>query len=135
MLAADLARLLLFTYLSNTFINTDVFTKGACRQWARAGADAIVLAARSQDRIIEVARTLEIIAPATKWRAIATDVSREEDVDRLFKDAIEAFGRIDVVVHAAGVLGPVTNLGDAPVEDWWRAFVSCNLPVGIIDWH
>ncbi|KAF7560972.1 hypothetical protein G7046_g3184 [Stylonectria norvegica] len=98
------------------------FGEGACQQWAKAGALAVVLAARSKDTIDAAASALNASAPATKTLAVATDVSSEAQVHALFEQAIAQFGRVDVVVHAAGVLGPIANLGDAPVDDWWRGF-------------
>lgn len=80
-----------------------------------------MLAARSQTNIDHVARSL---GAATKTLAIATDVSSEAQVNRLFEEANTKFGRVDVVVHAAGVLGPIAKIGDAPTDEWWRAFVS-----------
>ncbi|TPX17830.1 uncharacterized protein E0L32_002931 [Thyridium curvatum] len=98
------------------------FGEGACLQWARAGARAIVLAARNQERITHVATNLRDIAPAVKTLAVRTDVSSEKDVDNLFTEAVNSFGQVDVVIHAAGVLGPVVELKEAPVDEWWRAF-------------
>jgi 3-oxoacyl-[acyl-carrier protein] reductase len=36
--------------------------------------------------------------------AIAADVSSVADVDRLFKETLDAFGRLDVLVHSAGIM-------------------------------
>ncbi|KAK5055423.1 hypothetical protein LTR84_013173 [Exophiala bonariae] len=54
--------------------------------------------------------------------AIQCDVANHENVRAMFEKATKAFGTIDVVIHSAGVLGPVSNIGDAPVEEWWSAF-------------
>ncbi|MEQ5836310.1 SDR family oxidoreductase [Marinobacter sp. NFXS9] len=40
--------------------------------------------------------------------AVRGDVADAADVDRLFSQALEAFGRIDVVVNNAGVMAPAT---------------------------
>lgn len=82
-----------------------------------------MLAARSQGSIEAVAESLKDVAPATDTLAVPTDVSSENQVDQLFAQAVTKFGQVDVVVHAAGVLGPIANLGDAPVDAWWKAFV------------
>lgn len=50
-------------------------------------------------------------------------MSSETDVRNLFQRAIHTFGKIDVVVHCAGVLGPLELIGDAPVDEWWQSFV------------
>src|SRR5882672_10451609 len=36
--------------------------------------------------------------------AVQADVAIAADVERLFKDSMEAFGRPDVVVHCAGIM-------------------------------
>lgn len=82
-----------------------------------------MLAARSQSRIRTVEESLKDVAPAVKTLSVSTDVASEKQVDELFAQAVATFGRVDVVVHAAGVLGPIANLGDAPVDEWWQAFV------------
>ncbi|RVX67763.1 hypothetical protein B0A52_07886 [Exophiala mesophila] len=98
------------------------FGKGACWQWAKSGAAAVVLAGRRQQQLDQVITELQAVAPRTKYLAVPCDVSSLEDTEHLFDQAMASFGRIDVVVHAAGVLGPVNNVGDTPVDDWWRAF-------------
>ncbi|KAH0531078.1 hypothetical protein TsFJ059_005634 [Trichoderma semiorbis] len=98
------------------------FGKGAAKQWAAANASAIVLAARIQQSIDEVAESLKKTGSTTQFLPIATDVSSETDVHNLFQRAIQAFGKIDVVVHCAGVLGPLELIGDAPVDEWWQSF-------------
>lgn len=82
-----------------------------------------MLAARTQQSIDEVAESLKTSAPTTQFLTIATDVSSESDVRNLFQKAIQAFGKVDVVVHCAGVLGPLELIGDAPVDEWWQSFV------------
>ncbi|WP_203141391.1 SDR family oxidoreductase [Marinobacter mangrovi] len=42
--------------------------------------------------------------------AVRGDVADAADVDRLFSQALEAFGRIDVVVNNAGVMTPATMI-------------------------
>jgi NAD(P)-dependent dehydrogenase (short-subunit alcohol dehydrogenase family) len=49
------------------------------------------------------------------------DVGRAGDVDRLIQAAIEAFGRLDVVVNCAGT-SSVGDLADMDEEDWDRVF-------------
>jgi len=53
----------------------------------------------------------EILAANGTALAIRADVADELDVERLFTETIEAFGGVDVVVHAARqmILGPVAD--------------------------
>jgi 3-oxoacyl-[acyl-carrier protein] reductase len=55
------------------------------------------------------AAVAEILAADGTAIAVRADVTDELDVERLFAETIEAFGAVDVIVHAA-VLGPVTDV-------------------------
>ena len=83
---------------------------------AQAGAN-IALLARSKDDLTQVATEVE----TTGRRALAlpVDLAREAEVLGAVERAVDAFGRIDVLVNAAGtdVPGPVADLA---IEDWDR---------------
>ena len=49
---------------------------------------------------------------------LTADVSRCEDVNSAFEKVLGRFGRIDVLVNNAAVLGPVANLEDLSEQDW-----------------
>jgi 3-oxoacyl-[acyl-carrier protein] reductase len=51
--------------------------------------------------------------------AVQADVANAEDVERLFKESMDAFGRPDVVVHCAGImpLFPIASSGDVAAFD------------------
>jgi NAD(P)-dependent dehydrogenase (short-subunit alcohol dehydrogenase family) len=49
--------------------------------------------------------------------AVVGDVSVVEDAHRMINAAVEAFGRIDVLVANAGII-PLNNIVDASVDDW-----------------
>jgi NAD(P)-dependent dehydrogenase (short-subunit alcohol dehydrogenase family) len=52
--------------------------------------------------------------------AIAADVARPEDVDRLFALALEQLGGLDVLVNNAGIAGPTGPIEEILPEDWQR---------------
>lgn len=83
----------------------------------------MVLAGRRREMLEVVAREIKSINADITTFAVTCDTSKERDVETLFDSAIENFGGIDVLVHCAGVLGPVTNIGDSAVGEWWKAFV------------
>ena len=78
-----------------------------------AGAKSIVLATRAKASIDNVAWTLNHLAFTVQTLAVDTDVSSPDQVDHLFRLTVEQFERVDVVVHCAGVLGPLEKIGDA----------------------
>lgn len=83
----------------------------------------LVLAGRNPEPLRE---TLQIARlPDARGIAVAADVSREDDVKRLVNAAVERFGRIDAIVHAAG-LAPVRPIGQMS-SDEWRAVLDTNL--------
>ena len=68
---------------------------------ARAGAQ-IVAAARTEDQLRTLAQEIEAETGGPVLPCVA-DVARETDVKRMIKTALEAFGRVDVLVNNAGV--------------------------------
>lgn len=79
------------------------------RKLASLGYAVVVNYARSQDSAD--AAVEEILAANGTALAVRGDVTDQLDVERLFIETSEAFGGVDVVVHAAGqtVLGRVAD--------------------------
>jgi NAD(P)-dependent dehydrogenase (short-subunit alcohol dehydrogenase family) len=61
-----------------------------------------------------------------KALACACDVSKPDDVDRLFETAGEHFGRVDLLFNNAGMGYKATTIDEIPVEVWDR-IVGVNL--------
>lgn len=72
----------------------------------------VVICSRSEEGIQKAAEELDV-------HGIAADVSREEDVEKLFAFALEKLGGLDVLVNNAGV-GFMGNLVDTPVAELTR---------------
>lgn len=92
------------------------------RLLAERGA-AVVLGARRTERLDELARVIR--DGGGRAIACATDVTRQEDLDRLVAEAVATFGRLDVLVSNAGIarIGPVSDLDTAG----WSTMVDVNL--------
>ncbi|MDB5698258.1 MAG: putative oxidoreductase [Alphaproteobacteria bacterium] len=90
--------------------------EAAARLLAEKGAK-LVLGARRKERIDALAQ--EIAASGGSVEAVATDVTDRADVQALVDKAVEAFGRVDVMINNAGVMlvSPVERL---KVDDWDR---------------
>jgi 3-oxoacyl-[acyl-carrier protein] reductase len=67
----------------------------------------------------------EIEAAGGQALAIAADVARADEVDRLFKDSRDALGRVDVVVNSAGIM-PLSPIAEGKVEEFDRT-IAINL--------
>ena len=80
---------------------------------ADAGAD-VVVTSRSLEACQEVAR--EIDARGRRALAVACDIGRWADVDRLVARVQEHFGRCDVLINNAGVVQKMTPLTQTSEE-------------------
>src|SRR6266849_4862120 len=81
----------------------------------REGA-RVVLVGRRQDRIEEVA--CEAGAGAV---AVAADVSKRTDIERLIERAVNTFGGVNVLVNNAGILHP-GNVEQITEQQWDETF-------------
>jgi NAD(P)-dependent dehydrogenase (short-subunit alcohol dehydrogenase family) len=91
--------------------------------FAREGA-RVVVNARSEESVRPVAGEVE--DAGAEVLAVAADVSKGADVERLIGESVERFGKIDVLVNNAGQLGPRVAIEDYP-EDEWRRIIDANL--------
>ncbi len=86
--------------------------------FAEAGA-YVVVAGRSR-------QTIDAVAKRNNGRAVVCDVTRFEDVEKLFSVAATETGKVDVLVNNAGMSGPVAGVADVDL-DAFRACVEVNL--------
>ena len=97
--------------------------KALALAFAKEGAK-VVVNARSEESIRPVAEEIE--NTGAEVLAVAADVSKSADVERLVNETVERFGRIDVLVNNAGLLGPRVRIVEYP-EDEWRRVIDANL--------
>jgi len=75
--------------------------KGIATVFAKAGANLVITCPHKGDSE-EAAKEMEKLG--AKALAVACDVSKEEDVERLVAETVKKFGRLDIFVNNAGVL-------------------------------
>jgi len=96
------------------------------RELARRGA-AVVLAARRAEELAALAAEIE--RAGGKALAVPADLSRADDCERVVAAAVEAFGRVDVLVNNAGINpGYTVETGD---DAALREIVDINLLAAI----
>jgi 3-oxoacyl-[acyl-carrier protein] reductase len=92
---------------------------GIAKDLAAAGAAVVVNYATDQagaDAVVQ-----EITEAGGRAVAIQGDISKSDDVSRLFAEAAKAFGSLDVVVNNAGVYMPMA-LEEMTEEEFHREF-------------
>ncbi len=88
--------------------------EAAARHLSAEGA-TVVLGARRADRIQTIVK--ELTAKGGKALAVATDVTRYDQVKALVDAAVKTYGRIDVMINNAGLM-PHSPLERLKVDEW-----------------
>ena len=90
---------------------------------ARQGADVIVNGRSNREEAESVVREAEALG--ARAVALMADVGIEDQVNRMAADALEEFGRIDILINNAGARPPTTFQEMSTSE--WREVMAVNL--------
>lgn len=90
--------------------------EATARHLAAKGA-SVVLGARRLEQLEAIAS--DIRAEGGKAEVLKTDVTKAEDVKALIDKAVEAFGRIDVLINNAGLMS-IAPISETKVDEWDR---------------
>jgi len=95
----------------------------AAQLFAREGAKVVV-----SDYALEVGEETvrQIKESGGEAIFIKTDVSRADDAERMVRETVEEYGRLDILHNNAGILGKVALAGDTSEADWDKV-ISVNL--------
>ena len=93
--------------------------RAVAQEFLRAGF-GVVLAGRRGAELRETAAGHANALP------VPTDVTRPDDVEQLFRAAVDRFGRVDVLFNNAGTFGPAAAVDEISLEDW-DAVLAVNL--------
>ena len=97
--------------------------RAMCLQFAREGAQ-VVVASIVADQAEAVAS--EVRAVGGNAISLTVDVTDVEAVDAMASTVIDQFGKVDVLVTSAGIMGARTFLSQTSVEEW-RKTIEVNL--------
>lgn len=98
--------------------------RAAARKMAEKGATAVVIAGRREAEIESAAAECRMVG--AQALAIRTDVTREDEVERLIGAAVERYGRLDVAFNNAGFQerrAPVEQQGSTVYDEVFDANV------------
>lgn len=88
--------------------------EATARDLAARGA-SVVLGARRVDRLDSVVQEVE--EAGGQATAVATDVTRLDNVRKLIDAAVETYGRVDVLFNNAGLM-PLSPLESLRIDEW-----------------
>jgi len=88
------------------------------RRFARAGARVVVAGRR--------AGPLQALAAEIGGLAVATDITREAQLENLFKTALDEYGRVDIAVNSSG------GMANAPIAELDADSIRPTLEVSFI---
>ena len=90
--------------------------------FARAGAKAIYITARSEKALEETKAHVSEADPETQCQYMVCDVTDEEQVKASVNDCATRFGGIDVVDSNAGYLDQWKKIGESDPTSWWKTW-------------
>ncbi|MDP5275877.1 glucose 1-dehydrogenase [Chengkuizengella axinellae] len=91
--------------------------------FAQEGAK-VVAADINEEAVMEVVS--QITESGGQAAAIKTDVTNEEDIERMVQSAVETFGSLDVLVNNSGIMDDFKTITNVSDEHWDRV-LSINL--------
>jgi NAD(P)-dependent dehydrogenase (short-subunit alcohol dehydrogenase family) len=102
------------------------FGLAVARALVADGAD-VLICARDGELLAKAAQSLAAEADSRRRvLSVMADISRPEEAERVVRTAVDALGRLDVLVNNAGVYGPMGPVEDVDWGDWVRA-IEINL--------
>jgi len=97
--------------------------RAVCLAFAKEGADVVVNYATKDQPAQEVVEMIKQMG--RRAVAVKGNVAVKQDVERIFKTAIDNFGRIDILVNNAGATRP--NMLYKMSEEQWNEVIDIHL--------
>jgi NAD(P)-dependent dehydrogenase (short-subunit alcohol dehydrogenase family) len=97
--------------------------RGIARRFAEAGAAVVVHYRTHESAAREVVEGIE--SAGGRARPLQADLTRGEEVERLFTAVVQELGRVDILINNAGIY-PVASLVEMS-EGEWESVIDTNL--------
>jgi 3-oxoacyl-[acyl-carrier protein] reductase len=92
--------------------------KAIALELAREGC-RVVLSARGEEDLLQAAREVEKVGDAL---ALPTDVTKPDEVEKLVKETVDHYTKIDILVNNTGGIGRAAAFGELSDEEWFAVF-------------
>src|SRR5262249_45143226 len=83
-----------------------------------AAGSSVAVVARTEAQLAEAAG--QIAAAGGRSLAVAGDVAEPGEMDRILAAVERSLGPVDLLVHNAGLAGPIGPTWEVSPEEWWR---------------
>lgn len=90
--------------------------KAIATQFLEAGANVVICDVNEE----RLQATSNELSPKGPLNAIKTDITKTDEVERLFETIVGEFGKIDVLVNNAGIMDHFDPIGDLDMGLWDR---------------
>lgn len=90
--------------------------EATAKELARGGIK-VMLAARREERLVQLKKEIEAAGGQAEYRV--TDVSSRADMESLAQAALDAYGKIDILINNAGIM-PLSFMRNRKVDEWDR---------------
>lgn len=112
------------------------FGAAIAEAFIREGA-RVLMCARNEEPLTRQRDILRAMYPKADLSALTIDVSRRDELEFLFRYALDTLGSLEIVVNNAGGYGPMGRLDEIEWDDWidaidtnlMSAVYSCRLAV------
>ena len=97
--------------------------KATALRFAQEGAKVVITARRKEklDEVVELAKDFE-----GEIFSVAGDLSVQDDIDGVVREALDKYGRIDILINNAGIIDKYQSSDDIE-DDIWDRVLEINL--------
>lgn len=89
--------------------------EASAKRFAMAGAK-VILAGRNKERGLRIEKEIRDMGAEASW--IYIDVAEEESVRNFVPEAVEKYGKVDILFNNAGIFPPTPSLEEMSTEQW-----------------
>jgi NAD(P)-dependent dehydrogenase (short-subunit alcohol dehydrogenase family) len=102
-------------------------SQGIAPAFAKAGAKAIILVSRNEQKLNEVATTLNQTSTGLQVMVAPCNIADNEAVKNLFEKINNEFGHASILINNAGVMQAQGTVAEIEPQQWWEEVVSSPL--------
>ena len=91
--------------------------EAVARRFAKEGAE-VSLCDAVPVKALEDKVGAKIRAQGGKALCFQTDVSKEDQVSKMVRETLQAFGTVDILANVVGIAGPAKDIWDMTLAEW-----------------